>query len=629
MADETRRLKNKLTRIISKAGLSWVTYGSIVDFADELPGDHKTACWVYDKISKKERVLFHKDFLANLPVPLLVLVLRHEFLHKAMYRNIKGATNLALVNIALDAAINKILFLSNPRGMIRLAKILFPENTPEAAQARLNITCVMNPSITKVERDKLDSRLKKIFDDIYLTKTTRQEKTASGNYAYYEEIVTNADIIGSPYCFNKEVPEPLTLYNKLAALLSNEQKKQIQSMYDWLKAGGRGGDEAKNTQMPAPASKSDNKSQDQTPITDEIEEPEEPEKPNKQNIDDTKDNEEDLEPSEPLTISEPDEEPEEEVPTVNEVGDSDDSIYRTNELGKRVYMRGGLDRSRASDRKTLEEEINPIKELCSEGYSVLNNLKAYFDKHVYAKKDADSRGLNDFIAHWQTEKQIETAINTIYNEIKSTSTLDTIPLDLTRTGFELVVLDVCGPDQIPLYFNENKMGAKKKICCYFDTSPSMHLFIPYMVSIAEFFDSCDECEISGGDYKGRYCFSEKVQGIDEWDKFIKGEVDGGGGTSFEIVVKHALERINEDEVDLIVVFTDGLSGVNKETIDEFNRTNKKCYTIYFTDPHKNNYNWHHPRSHEERETWEAMHSDLDLLVGENFTIFVDTSEKEE
>jgi len=638
---ENRKLRNKLTRVISKAGLSWVTYSSIVDFAEELPGKLTTACWIFDRVSKKEKILFHKKMLAEWPVPLLVLVLRHEFLHKSMYRNIRGATNHALINFALDAAINKILFLSQPRGMVKLTRMLFPCD-------RTNITCVMNSSISMIERNKMDSRIRRIFDDIYVTKATHKEYTKSGNIMYTDVEITCGDVFDSPYLFNKDIPDPLMLYNKLSALLSPEQKQKIEEMYEWIKSGGRGG--SQNTSAPSP-NLQNNKSGKPDKFNDLVndsqkKEEEKKEKPqeDQENQDDNNDQNEDQvddqtnnnqvenhEDNQDDNDSEANNKDNigDQHPTASDVSNDDPhENVNPDDFGSRILARGGSDGLRNNSKQTINAEAKVAEKLCAETYSNHANLDAYFETHIYLQKDSDTNNLKDFIAKWETNKQIESVTSKIYDCLRSKPSIDPIPYNLSRTGFELVVLDVCGPDQIPIYFNNENIGIKKKICCYFDTSPSMHAFIPYMITIADFFNSCEECEITGGKYNGRYCFSEKVEGIKDWEAFIKGEVQGGFGTSFEIVVKHATDVINEDEIDIIVVFTDGLSGINKNTIEEFNKTNKKCYTVYFNDPNLH-YSWFHSRKGEQKTEFTPMHSDLDKLNGDNFTIFVDTSRKEE
>jgi len=584
LTSNERKLRNKLTRVIVKSGLNWVTYSSIVDYSDRMPDGCQTACWIFDPVSKREKILFSANILQSLPVNLLVLVLRHEMLHKAMYRNIRGATNKALINFALDAAINKILFLCNPRGMIKLGNFLFP--TEESRTKGLY--CVMNPSILMRERNELPNRVQKIFDEIYLTQVEKVTRTENGNYVRTRVNTTCAEA-KNPSEFNADIPDPLLLYNKMSSLLNPEDKKKIEEMYEWIKDGYRS-DGKEKTNYTGSQESEDGKNQSK-----------EENKPTEKDEDDSHDTN-DANTSTPFERMKDDE--------------IDDVLFR-----------GGMNGVRANDKKTIKEEVDGAKIIKGDGFSNYNNPNAIFDKYIFTPASAEDQGLNEFISKWQTEKLIESAIDTIYAEIKTSTTIDIIPKDLTRTGFELIVLDICGPDQIPLYFNEERKGNKKKICCYFDTSPSMHAFIPYMVDIANFFHNCDECEITGGNYHGKYCFSEKVKGIEDWEKFMKGEVRGGYGTSFEIIVRHAINRINEDEVDIIIVFTDGLSSISPPAIEEFNKTNKKCYTIYFADPVNLSYGYGHGRHYQTKDQLRDMSSDLGKLNGGEFTIICNTSNK--
>ena len=140
-----------------------------------------------------------------------------------------------------------------------------------------------------------------------------------------------------------------------------------------------------------------------------------------------------------------------------------------------------------------------------------------------------------------------------------------------------------------------------------------------MVYIAKFFEECEECEMSGGKYDGKYAFSENIKGMDteQWNEFVEGKIRGGCGTSFDCIIKHLLERIDENDVDIAIVFTDGYSSVNEKHIESFNQTNKKCYTIYFTSPGAH-YSYGHGR-YGKNQTNE-MTSDLDKLNGDSFTI---------
>jgi hypothetical protein len=558
---EERKLKNKLARVVSKAGLSWVRYSSILEMADEVDGyPINTAAWYYNEKTKQEKVCISTRLLKELPVPLLVLVLRHEFLHKAMYRNIKGASNKTLINYCLDAAINKILFMSAPKRMIQLCNYLFPADK----ESRFGVMCIMNCSMQTFERQKLPNNLREVFDEIYTVKTRSQVyDSQTGHYISNNEVKTCADCYKGKRVFNKHIPDPLTLYNTLSAILTPEQKKEIEEEYEYIFE--RDGEK-----------------------------------------------EEEKEEGEGKGNGSAEESQEEE--------DGDEA---REEEKKKIRIRGGTENKRNSSKQNVEMEKDSTKIICAESYSTYSDMRAYFQKYVYAQKETETDGLEEFVKRWQTDKLVEGVAHSIYQQIVNRPTINPYPFNLSRLGQELVTIGFSGYDigQVPLFWNEDPESlGKKKICCYFDTSPSMNSYIPYMVYIADFFDSRDDCELAGGEFEGKYCFSEAVRGIKDWEAFTKGKVRGGYGTSFEDVVKHALSKINENEVDVVVIFTDGYSGVRQETIDRFNQTGKKCYNIYFTHANKS-YGWYHERRKVGNTQQQEMTSDLDNLEGESYTIF--------
>ena len=227
----------------------------------------------------------------------------------------------------------------------------------------------------------------------------------------------------------------------------------------------------------------------------------------------------------------------------------------------------------------------------------------------------------------ETIRQVEGTIHSIYATIKTHTTVDPYPFDLTRTGIEWVVAGI-SHEEFTVYFNHNRQQTgKKKVVCYFDTSPSMNDFIPYMVYIADFFANCEECEMAGGLFKGRFAFSETVKGMNEeqWTEFITGKVRGGCGTSFDSIVHHLMDKIDANDVDIALVFTDGYSSITDDLVEKFNQSGKKCYNIYFTNPNCS-YGYGHQRKGQETDQME-MTSDLDKLDGESFTIRCRPEEK--
>jgi hypothetical protein len=551
--EETKRLKNKLVRVISNAGLAYSSWIALVELVDSIPG-FDTAAWVYNDKTKQEHIWFSRKLVKSLTVELLKLILRHEMLHKSMYRGLMAVGNKELLNFALDTCINKILWLSDPAGMIKLGDAVWPD-----PKTRPNVMAIMNPSITTAERHAMEPRIQAIYDRIWW-------KSMKGyhNGVPVDKGETCRDYWEGTGTFGNDfVPDALNLYNLLAALLNAEDKKKIEEKYKFLSMGKKGGQGDKG--------KKKGKGQGQG-----------------------------------------------------------QGGGKPKKGGK--HVRGGRFRFRANDKGTLQGEKGVADQVLDEirkqhekikssgrggGYSTLENLQDFFQQHIYNKTEADVRDLNDFIKRMETWKQVEGVTTNIYKNFKARTTIQPYPHRLTRIGFELVAL---GFNKIvPLYFNKifSDQGGKKKVCCYFDTSPSMHSFIPYVVWMAEFFDNCEECEIAGGKYRGRYGFSGTVKGIpmEAWEDFKNGRVRGGCSTSFEAVMKHACDRIENDDVDVVLVFTDGESGLSDATIERFNQSGKKCYAIYFA--HKFGYN--HSRYGQDENA--GMTSDLDKLNGDSFTIW--------
>lgn len=514
-----RKLNNKLTRVMSKLSLSWLKYSSIAKIVDNMPNGITTACWVYNKETKKEEVLFSAKIVKELPVSLLTLVWQHEFLHKAMYRGIANASNLYLLNLALDATINKILANSHRKDMIKLCQYLFTED-------REGVTCIANPSLTIEERNKISSTgLKSIFDELYYDK-------------HNQVLFNDRDC----YRFgNFTIPDPLKIYHKLLILATNKEKEKIKKLYDFVSksnSNNNSGIDQKDTES---------------------------NKENKQDTSKTGDDKEQI--------------------------DVDTSKYS---------FRGGEQKERAHDEQTISQERENIKitgiQNCGSIKETLEPI--YGNKHV-----DDQRAIETFLNKVDTKKQIENCMLSIYGDVKNMPSIDPYPMNLNRTGVELITLDVCGPDDVPLYFNDNNPSSKKKICCYFDVSGSMSTYIPYMTEVAGFLNNCEECELGGGEYNGKYCFTVDVDGIHEsqWQKFKEGEGFCGGGTSFESVFAHLFNDI--EDIDCIVVFTDGESTISQETADKFNQSDMKCYRVYFSNTKRG-----------------IVNSPLDQLNGSSYTI---------
>ncbi|MHA2216929.1 MAG: hypothetical protein ACXACY_13375 [Candidatus Hodarchaeales archaeon] len=566
-----QRLHNKLIRVLCKAGLSWSQWIHLIEIADYINGvPITTACWCYNEITKKERIIFSRRLLKQLPVQLLIIVLRHEMLHKALYRGTKNVANHELLNYCLDAIINKTLWMSTPKEAVKLGNILFPKQGSKPGIGRYGVMSIMNPGLETSEVGNLPKNIRKIWEELWWVGEIEKKKIKKFpvNMTCHDWWKKSNGEIGNP-----DLPDPMDLYYRVSSLLSTEQKEEIKQEYAYIKAT-----------QPIP----------------------------KDQQEDGQGQNGDQDGDQDGTESDKD----------KEGGKSKKGGKgKKNKKGKsKDHLRGGKDKKRAVDKITLTHEKESADVVLGKirtrggGFSNYSAAEAIFAKYIYEQQATAMNDINAFIARWETMHQVEAAVNDIYGTFRSQSTIQPFPMDLTRLGMELVALGVSGPE-LPFYFNNQEQGegGKKKICCYFDTSPSMDSFIPYMVWVAEWFDSLEECHLSGGKYDGKYAFSEKVKGIpaEKWEEFKRGEIRGGCGTSFDMVVRHAIERISKDKVDIIVVFTDGYSSVSQKLVEEFNNCGKKCYTIYFA--HGGYSSWGGRADGE-------MTSDLDNLNGGSYTI---------
>lgn len=612
------KLQAKLARALSKIGLSWATYASIVDIRSKLEGiDVGTALWYYDPKTKKERVAIDPKMIEEYNVDEIGLIVKHELLHKAMYRNIV-AKDRALVNFALDACINKILTLSAPKTMYGFCRDFYK-------QQRTGPSAICNCSLTEQEFDLLHKNLKAIWEDIY----SERGDMPTG--------------LQQNRCYNQEVPDPLTIYNKILLAFTRDQQQQIKKQYVYANDNGKSEEteetEQENNDEEEQDNDEDTEREEAGDNSESVEEEESDESDDgdskeEDEEDDTGEDQEDSGEEELDDESESDSGPEEEESEEDleesnegteskdsEGSDEDDNSNIEDDVEEdKIQVRGGSDGKRANDKQSVKDEVNSVRKVFEGGYCPYG-VSQILEKMVYQPQEANTKDLQSFIGTWQTLRQVEGIEATIYAEIASHIKFDPYPDGLSRTGLEYVALGVSGPDAIPLYLNQNdKRDSRKKVCCYFDTSPSMNPALPYMVHIAKFFEALEETQLAGGESAGKYVFSGDVEGMTpaEWNDMCNGEMKTGWSTDFDKVIEHANSLISDEDVDIIVILTDGESSVNDENIQAFNNTTKRCYRIYFDCGH---HGWGI------KKTVNGIESSLDQLNGSSFTVKVGDAAK--
>gem|GEM_PF-7081044 len=106
----------ELFQSITNLGLAFTDCPRLISFSEEVP----TAAWAYSPATGKEDILINPSFLEELDATGCEIVLRHEIQHKALYKEmiLQGLDHLIL-NIALDAAISRVLSRSFPRDVFR------------------------------------------------------------------------------------------------------------------------------------------------------------------------------------------------------------------------------------------------------------------------------------------------------------------------------------------------------------------------------------------------------------------------------------------------------------------------------------------------------------------------------
>jgi len=300
------------------------------------------------------------------------------------------------------------------------------------------------------------------------------------------------------------------------------------------------------------------------------------------------------------------------------------NVTPSNEINKNSYnddtVSTQFDKKNESLNNATRDSFKPRKFKNNKGWS--NAVTNFWDEQIIQKKDFVEETLKEFAKKWRTEKLLEEMEGKLQQIIgRDEVELKPYPEELTYDGQVLMALGISSPDVIPLYWNEDNSTSnnRKKVAAFFDVSPSMDSLLPYMVRIVESIEETCDCtfmrnlseEEGGGTGRGAYAFAGSVTDVTEEDleKMKKGKFKTGASTSFDSVLKHVLEKIKEDNLDIIIIFTDGESGLaNKDGIEEFNKSGRKMYRIYMTPFYGDN------------RDKKAITSDLDQLNGDSFTL---------
>jgi hypothetical protein len=117
-------IRQKLVQACKGLGLNLLEISKFVQIS-EYPD---IACWGFD-LEKKRHYIYINPKVLRLPVEHIQLILKHEILHYAGYRNLECAKDFVRANIAFDIVINKILTIAHEKKMKALCRRIYPPET--------------------------------------------------------------------------------------------------------------------------------------------------------------------------------------------------------------------------------------------------------------------------------------------------------------------------------------------------------------------------------------------------------------------------------------------------------------------------------------------------------------------
>jgi hypothetical protein len=242
----------------------------------------------------------------------------------------------------------------------------------------------------------------------------------------------------------------------------------------------------------------------------------------------------------------------------------------------------------------------------------------FWDKFVKKPEDLYNEDLADYARRIHTDK----ILDDVAGHIKRKFIIDVVPKPYAEVLTEEGLIMACmgfRPPKWPLLNNYDGKTGRKRIVAFFDVSPSTYYFWPYMMRMIETFEQDFDLVMARNDYgeSGALLFAGSVHPLSraELEDMKRGKIQTGATTHFDSVVEYANEQIRTDDVDAVVVFTDGESGLKPELVDEFNGSGKQCYRIYFVG-----------ETPTLRGSGYKMNSALDELNGESFTLIVPKSD---
>lgn len=521
------RIRTRLNKIYGKMGINYIDARNITSVTTKV----ETACWGTGPKPEDEFILCNPYFFLQRQ-KWAEFLLRHEVMHRAIYRGRKHLANKKLRNVVFDICINRILSV-NPNGKqnqswLEFCQWVYPE------ESRKTVLALCNASITPEELSYLRNQVNPVYADIWEELYTVEPKqiimaTNPRNGRLMRQKV------GGGFLNKITSMNPDDLYFRLKKELNQDDEEAL---------SGFGQDAGLN------------------PFGD---------------------NDED-------TITLPD-------GTVIILRDEANDI--AGEASKRVEA-------------AVRKHLVPKRFRGINWSSYQDHRTQWWDNWVKKPEDIYDPDLDKYAKRISTEKIMESVAGRITQSYEDEIKQLPYPEHLTEEGTMLALLGM-RPPKWPFLQNLEGHNGRRRLIVFFDISPSMERFFSYVCFMCDTFEEHMDIIFAANEQgdPGVMSFAERVETLshEQVNDMRQGKFRSGNGTSFDAVVEYCNEQISTNDVDAVVMFTDGESGLSASNARKFNATGKRMYRIYFLEDLKHN-------------RGRKIETDLDRLSGESFTLCV-------
>lgn len=186
----------KIMKAALELGLNYNDIPDMIEVTDRVP----IAAWGINKETRESKI-FVNPKIAKFPIKQIQLILRHEVLHYAGYRELGVLGNKYLENLVLDVVINRILSFPYPEDLKKLSKRVYPPESKNTALALAQIHLGDDPDFGQklktpewANNNKEEAKLLDLYREIW-----NLDEVPSPLSLYYRLFKGNKDRIESPW----------------------------------------------------------------------------------------------------------------------------------------------------------------------------------------------------------------------------------------------------------------------------------------------------------------------------------------------------------------------------------------------------------------------------------------------